>query len=211
MVGDDNAPNLRLEHRQCRPAPIALALYEPDIAANAGAMIRTCACLGVDVALIEPAGFAIGDRRFRRAAMDYLSHAAISHHASFERFENWRRAAGRRLVLLTTDGDSPLWEFIFRPGDVIMVGRESAGVPEAVAATADSRVRIPIRSPLRSLNVGIAAALALGEAFAPVCARSMIHESEHDYLQRARDFARRLGDARAASPCQMAKSDGRNG
>ena len=145
-------------------APIALALYEPDIAVNAGAMMRTCACLGVDAAIIEPAGFPVSDRRFRRSGMDYLDHLAIERHASFERFETWRRTTARRLVLLTTKGDSQLWDFAFRPGDVLMVGRESAGVPDAVAAVADARVRIPIRPPLRSLNVGIAAALALGEA-----------------------------------------------
>jgi tRNA (cytidine/uridine-2'-O-)-methyltransferase len=145
-------------------SPIALALYEPDIAANAGAMMRTCACLGVDAAIIEPAGFLISDRRFRRSAMDYLDQLVIDRHASFERFETWRAGSGRRLVLLTTKGDSQLWEFVFRPGDILMVGRESAGVPDAVAALADARVRIPIRPPLRSLNVGIAAALALGEA-----------------------------------------------
>jgi tRNA (cytidine/uridine-2'-O-)-methyltransferase len=145
-------------------APIALALYEPDIAANAGAMMRTCACLRVDAAIIEPAGFPVSDRRFRRSGMDYLDHVAIERHASFERFETWRRTTGRRLVLLTTKGESRLWDFDFHPGDVLMVGRESAGVPDAVAAVADARVRIPIRPPLRSLNVGIAAALALGEA-----------------------------------------------
>ena len=145
-------------------APIALALYEPDIAANAGAMMRTCACLGIDAAIIEPAGFPVSDRRFRRSGMDYLDHVAIERHASFERFETWRRTTGRRLVLLTTKGESRLWDFDFHPGDVLMVGRESAGVPDAVAAVADARVRIPIRPPLRSLNVGITAALALGEA-----------------------------------------------
>jgi tRNA (cytidine/uridine-2'-O-)-methyltransferase len=145
-------------------APIALALYEPDIAANAGAMMRTCACLGIDAAIVEPAGFPVSDRRFRRSGMDYLDHVAIERHASFERFETWRRTTGRRLVLLTTKGESRLWDFDFHPGDVLMVGRESAGVPDAVAAVADARVRIPIRPPLRSLNVGIAAALALGEA-----------------------------------------------
>ena len=145
-------------------SPITLALYEPDIAANAGAMMRTCACLGVDAAIIEPAGFRISDRRFRRSGMDYLDELVIARHDSFERFETWRAASGRRLVLLTTRGDSQLWDFVFRPSDILMVGRESAGVPDAVAALADARVRIPIRPSLRSLNVGIAAALALGEA-----------------------------------------------
>jgi tRNA (cytidine/uridine-2'-O-)-methyltransferase len=146
------------------PALITLALYEPDIAANAGAMMRTCACLGVDAAIIEPAGFPVSDRRFRRSGMDYLDNLSLERHVSFERFEIWRRAAGRRLVLLTTKGESPLWDFAFRPGDVVMVGRESSGVPGSVEALAEARVRIPIRPPLRSLNVGIAAALALGEA-----------------------------------------------
>ncbi len=145
-------------------ATLTLALYEPDIAQNVGAMLRTCACLGVEAAIIEPAGFPISDRRLRRSGMDYLDALAIERHLSFERFEAWRAQAGRRLVLLTTKGEAALWDFVFRPGDVILVGRESAGVPEAVRARADARVTIPIRPPLRSLNVGVAAALALGEA-----------------------------------------------
>lgn len=148
-----------------RPAaPLLLALYEPDIAQNAGAMMRTCACLGVDAAVIEPAGFRLGDSRFRRAGLDYLDALAVARHDSWARFEAWRAAAGRRLALLTTKGETTLWDFRFRPGDVLLVGRESAGVPDAVAAKADARVRIPIRPPLRSLNVGVAAAIALVEA-----------------------------------------------
>src|SRR5271157_1550871 len=103
-------------------APLLLALFEPDIAQNAGAMMRTCACLGVDAVIIEPAGFPISDRRFRRSGMDYLDHLEIARHTSFERFETWRRASGRRLVLLTTRGDAQLWGFAFQAGDVIMVG-----------------------------------------------------------------------------------------
>ncbi len=143
---------------------LTLALFEPDIAQNVGAMLRTCACLGVDAAIIEPAGFALSDRRLRRSGMDYLDALSIERHLSFERFENWRAEAKRRLVLLTTKGDDALWDFAFAPGDVILVGRESAGVPDEVRQAADARVRIPIRQPLRSLNVGVAAALALGEA-----------------------------------------------
>jgi tRNA (cytidine/uridine-2'-O-)-methyltransferase len=144
--------------------PLLLALYEPDIAQNAGAMMRTCACLGVDVAVIEPAGFRMADSRFRRAGMDYLSALRIASHNSWTQFDLWRLAARRRLVLLTTKGETDLWDFAFAEGDVILVGRESAGVPESVAATADARVRIPILPPLRSLNVGVAAAIALAEA-----------------------------------------------
>jgi tRNA (cytidine/uridine-2'-O-)-methyltransferase len=143
---------------------LVLALYEPDIAANAGAMFRTCACFGADAAIVEPAGFVFSDKKFRRAGMDYLDALAITRHASFAAFEAWRAAEARRLVLLTTGGDVDLWDFAFQPGDVLMVGRESAGVPEAVHAGADVRLRIPILAPLRSLNVGVAAALALGEA-----------------------------------------------
>jgi tRNA (cytidine/uridine-2'-O-)-methyltransferase len=144
--------------------PLCLALFEPDIAQNAGAMLRTCACLGVAAAIIEPAGFRIADSRFRRAAMDYIEALDLSRHDSWAAFEVWRRAAGRRLVLLTTQGESELWNFEFRLGDCLLVGRESAGAPPVVRAAADARVRIPIRPPLRSLNVGVAAALALGEA-----------------------------------------------
>jgi tRNA (cytidine/uridine-2'-O-)-methyltransferase len=145
-------------------ADLLLALFEPDIAANAGAMFRTCACLGAGAAIIEPAGFPFSDRRFRRSGMDYLDALRIDRHASFERFEAWRAGEGRRLVLLTTKGDAELWDFAFHPDDVLLVGRESAGVPEFVAAAADQRVRIPLRPPLRSLNVGVAAAIALAEA-----------------------------------------------
>lgn len=144
--------------------PFLLALYEPDIAQNAGAMMRTCACFGVDAAVIGPAGFHITDSRFRRSGMDYLSRVRISSHDSWAKFESWRGAARRRLVLLTTRGETNLWDFAFAHGDVILVGRESAGVPPSVRAAADARVRIPILPPLRSLNVGVAAAVALSEA-----------------------------------------------
>lgn len=145
-------------------ALLTLALYEPDIAQNVGAMLRTCACLAVEAAIIEPAGFALSDRRLRRSGMDYLDALSIERHISFARFETWRADTGRRLVLLTTKGTDELWDFAFAPGDIVLVGRESAGVPDAVREAADARVRIPIRPPLRSLNVAVAAALALGEA-----------------------------------------------
>jgi tRNA (cytidine/uridine-2'-O-)-methyltransferase len=146
------------------PAPLLLALYEPDIAQNAGAMMRTCACVGIDAAIIEPAGFRVGDSRFRRAGMDYLDALTIASHESWAQFEAWRDAAQRRLALLTTKGDMSLWDFAFREGDIILVGRESTGVPAAVSASADARLRIPIRPPLRSLNVGVAATIAVTEA-----------------------------------------------
>lgn len=110
-------------------APLLLALYEPDIAQNAGAMMRTCACFGVDAAIIEPAGFRVGDSRFRRAGMDYLDAVSLARHNSWAKFEAWRAAAGRRLTLLTTRGETRLWDFAFRPGDILLVGRELAGRP----------------------------------------------------------------------------------
>jgi tRNA (cytidine/uridine-2'-O-)-methyltransferase len=144
--------------------PLCLALYEPDIAQNTGAMLRTCACFGVRAAIIEPAGFPVSDRHFRRAGMDYLDHVEIDRHVSWRAFSQWRRDNRKRLVLLTTRAQETLWDFAFHADDVIMVGRESAGAPQEVHDAADARVRIAIRPPLRSLNVGVAAALALGEA-----------------------------------------------
>ena len=145
-------------------APLLLALFEPDIAQNTGAMMRTCACLGVDAAIIEPAGFRFNDSRFRRAGMDYLDALTIKTYDSWPDFAAWRASSQRRLVLLTTKGPTCLWDFAFRDGDIILVGRESAGVPEVVSASADSRLRIPMRPRLRSLNVGIAATIAITEA-----------------------------------------------
>jgi tRNA (cytidine/uridine-2'-O-)-methyltransferase len=110
----------------------SLALYQPDIPQNAGNMLRLCACLAVDVHIIEPAGFDLSDRALKRAGMDYLAHIAPVRHLSFGDFEAWRKRAGRRLALLTTRGAKPYAEFMFDEGDVIMVGRESAGVPDNV-------------------------------------------------------------------------------
>ena len=147
------------------PQPM-LALYQPDIAQNAGTLLRMCACLGVEAALIGPAGFACGDRSLRRAGMDYLDHVTLSRHACFEDFDVWRRTQRppRRLVLLTTKSPLSHLDVRFRAGDVLMVGRESAGVPDEVAVKADLAVSIRLRPGMRSLNVAIAAAMALGEA-----------------------------------------------
>ncbi len=145
-------------------APFRLALYQPDIPQNAGTMLRLCACLGLDAALIGPAGFPMSDRHFRRAGMDYLDHVNIERHASWREFEHWRAAKGRRLALLSTGGDTAYTDFIFQPGDIVMVGRESAGAPQEVHASAQARLRIPVRAGLRSLNVAVAAAMVLGEA-----------------------------------------------
>ncbi len=142
-------------------ANVRLALYEPDIPQNTGAILRLGACLGVAVDIIEPCGFVLDDRRLRRAGMDYLDRVAMSRHASWPAF---RRVRAGRLVLLTTRGEDRLSGFRFRNGDTILLGRESAGVPEPVHDAADARVVIPMTDGARSLNVALAAALALGEA-----------------------------------------------
>jgi len=141
-----------------------LALYQPDIPQNAGTLLRLCACLGVDVDIVEPAGFPVSDRAFRRAGLDYLDKVNIARHVSFSAFEESRRKAGQRLVLLTTRAAQAHTAFRFVPGDVLMVGRESAGVPDEVHAAADARIIVPMREGLRSMNVAVAAAIVLGEA-----------------------------------------------
>lgn len=143
---------------------VELALYQPDIPQNTGTLIRLSGCLGMPLHIIHPAGFAITQKTLRRAAMDYAALAEIVQHASFEAFEAWRRSAGRRLVLLTTRARTSAYAANYAAGDILMVGRESAGVPEAVAARADVAVRIPMRPEARSLNVAVAAAMILGEA-----------------------------------------------
>jgi tRNA (cytidine/uridine-2'-O-)-methyltransferase len=142
----------------------SLVLYQPDIPQNAGAMLRLCACLGLEAHIVEPAGFDVSDRALKRAGMDYLAHIAPIRHLGWGEFEAWRKREGRRLVLLTTKGAQPYAEFTFAAGDLVMVGRESAGVPDAVHAAADARLLIPMAAGLRSLNVATAAAMVLGEA-----------------------------------------------
>jgi tRNA (cytidine/uridine-2'-O-)-methyltransferase len=141
-----------------------LALYEPDIPQNTGTILRLCACLGVTAHLIEPAGFPISDRDFRRSGMDYLDQVIIERHASFAAFDEWRKSRDLRLILFTTRGATPYLDHAFTPGDVLMFGRESAGVPDPVHAAADARLLIPMQPGLRSINVAMASAMALGEA-----------------------------------------------
>jgi len=143
---------------------VRLALYQPDIPQNAGTMMRMAACLGVALDLIEPAGFDVSDRNLRRAGLDYLDQLDMTRHVSFAAFDGARRAAGARLVLATTRGAASYVDFSFRPDDVLMVGRESAGVPDIVHDAADARLVVPMRPGLRSLNVAVAAAMILGEA-----------------------------------------------
>lgn len=139
-----------------------LALFEPDIPQNTGAILRLAACLGVAVDVIEPCGFVWSDRHLKRAGMDYLDRVTLLRHASWAPFLAARDSG--RLVLLTTSGDSRLWDFQFRADDTLLFGRESAGVPDAVRAASAAQIRIPLCIGTRSLNVALAAALALGEA-----------------------------------------------
>ena len=143
---------------------LRLALYQPDIPQNTGTMLRLAACLGVAVEIIEPAGFDVSDRHLRRSGLDYLDHVTITRHRSWQAFEDWRREAGVRLLLATTKGALPYTAHAFADDDCLLVGRESAGVPEAVHQAADARLVVPIREGLRSLNVAVAAAMMLGEA-----------------------------------------------
>ena len=143
---------------------VDLALYQPDIAQNTGTLLRLGACLGVMVHIIHPTGFQFSPRSIKRGALDYLEHALFTEHDSYAHFDAWRRNAGRRLALLTTKTATSAYEAAYRPDDILMLGRETAGVPEAVAADAELRVRIPMRQDMRSLNVAVAGSLVLGEA-----------------------------------------------
>jgi tRNA (cytidine/uridine-2'-O-)-methyltransferase len=141
-----------------------IALYEPDIPQNTGTILRLCACLGVEAHIIEPAGFPVTDRAFRRAGMDYLDRVAIVRHGSFQAFDEWRASQRLGLVLLTTSATRSYLDHAFKDNQVVLFGRESAGLPEAVHQAADTRLRIPIAEGLRSLNVAMAVAMVAGEA-----------------------------------------------
>jgi tRNA (cytidine/uridine-2'-O-)-methyltransferase len=141
-----------------------IALYEPDIPQNTGTILRLAACLGVAADIIEPAGFPVSDRAFRRAGMDYLDQVTIARHASWQAFAAWRAQAGGRLILFTTGAATSYLDHDFRPDDLLLFGRESAGVPEAVHQAAQARLVIPMRPGFRSLNVAVAVAMAVGEA-----------------------------------------------
>ncbi|MBB3971539.1 tRNA (cytidine(34)-2'-O)-methyltransferase [Hansschlegelia beijingensis] len=141
-----------------------LALYQPDIPQNAGTLLRLAACMGLAADIVEPAGFPVSDRAFRRAGLDYLEKVSVVRHASFAAFEARRRAEGSRLVLLTTRAETSYLDARFAPDDVLMVGRESVGAPPEVHDAAELRVAVPMLPELRSLNVAIAAAMVLSEA-----------------------------------------------
>lgn len=139
-----------------------IALFEPEIPGNVGAVLRLGACLGAAVDLIEPMGFEWDDRRVRRTAMDYIDHVAVARHPDFDAFRT--SVGSQRLVLFTTKSRRSAYDFRFMPDDILLFGKESGGVPNAVAEACDERLRLPIRSQVRSMNVATAAAIALSEA-----------------------------------------------
>jgi tRNA (cytidine/uridine-2'-O-)-methyltransferase len=164
-------PALRkMPYRPCplcpssRAATMPIALFEPDIPQNTGTILRLAACLGIEVHLIEPAGFPTSDRAFRRAGMDYLDAVKLARHASWEAFARWRTAQGLRLVLFTTEASTSYLDHRYEPRDILLFGRESAGVPAHVHAAAEVRLCIPMQAGLRSLNVAMTCAMAVGEA-----------------------------------------------
>jgi tRNA (cytidine/uridine-2'-O-)-methyltransferase len=146
-----------------RPMTVDLVLYQPDIAQNTGTLLRLGACLGVAVHIVHPTGFPFSRRELKRGGLDYLDQAEIVEHDSYDHFDRWRRENARRLVLLTTKSSESAYTFAYRPGDLLMLGRESAGVPDPVHNAADARIRIPMRPGLRSINVAVAAAMIIGE------------------------------------------------
>jgi tRNA (cytidine/uridine-2'-O-)-methyltransferase len=138
-----------------------IALYQPEIAGNVGAVLRLAACMGVGVDVIEPTGFVFSDARMKRAGMDYIDHAEMVRHSDWTAFQEQIEG---RLILMTTKGSSSLYDFTFHANDVLMFGRESAGVPEHVAAQCAARARIPMAASARSLNLSVSAGIALTEA-----------------------------------------------
>lgn len=141
-----------------------LVLYQPDIPGNTGTLLRLAACTGTVLNVIGPAGFRMDDGALRRAGMDYLEIAATRRHVDWNAFQAWRTGENRRLVLMTTRAEAPYCDFSFAPADLVMLGRESAGVPQDVHEAADFRLAIPMAANARSLNMALAGAMVLGEA-----------------------------------------------
>jgi tRNA (cytidine/uridine-2'-O-)-methyltransferase len=143
---------------------LRIALYQPDIAGNTGTILRFAACLGLGVDIIEPAGFPLSDKALRRAGMDYLEMAALTRHVDWDAFEDWRKVHAKRLVLLSTKATAPYTEFAFARGDILLFGRESAGVPDPIHQAADARLTVPMQGGARSINVALSVAMVAGEA-----------------------------------------------
>ncbi len=145
-----------------------LAIYQPDIPQNTGTMIRLATCLGVDIDIIEPCGFPFSVKGLRRAGMDYLEHANIARHASWDHFREFAENEGRRVILLTTKSSKSYLDVKYKKTDILLLGRESAGAPEEVHEFSSHRVLIPMKGEFRSINVATSAAMVLGEALRQV-------------------------------------------
>ena len=143
---------------------VRIALYQPEIAGNVGAVLRLSACLNVACDIIEPCGFPFSDKGLKRAGMDYADAVEIERHSDAGAFIASANANNRRIVLMTTKGSTSLFNVEFGADDIILMGSESSGVPEEIHAAADLRIRIPMQPPFRSLNVSVAAGIALAEA-----------------------------------------------
>ena len=141
-----------------------IALYEPDIPQNTGNIFRLGACLGINVDIIEPAGYVFDDKRFKRASMDYINHINYKRHLDWNTFLNWSKKNNFRLILLTTKSDNIYYKYNFKSNDILIFGRESAGVPKKVHNVVDNKITIPMVKDLRSINVSSAVALVIGEA-----------------------------------------------
>jgi len=139
-----------------------LALFQPDIPQNTGTMMRLCACLNVPMDIIEPCGFALSDKNLKRAGMDYLDHLDLTRHMNWQSFRNTDKT--KRIILLTTKAQTRFTDFAFQADDTLLVGRESAGVPDGVHDACDQRIIIPMAGGVRSINVAVAAAMVLSEA-----------------------------------------------
>ena len=145
-----------------------IALYQPDIPGNTGTILRFAACMGVGVDIIEPAGFRLDDKTLKRAGMDYLELASLTRHASWDAFEEWRIGEQARLILITTKATDAYTNFSFRPDDILLFGRESAGVPEGVHKVADAQLLIPMVEGARSINLALSVSMVMGEAIRQV-------------------------------------------
>ncbi len=141
-----------------------IALYQPDIPQNTGNIFRLAACLGVSVDVIEPAGFFFEDKRLQRSLMDYIDHLDYKKHVDWEAFYQWSKTNNHKLILLTTKSQKKYYDFKFNNSDILLFGRESAGVPEKIHQCVNERLLIPMQKGLRSLNVSSAASMVLGEA-----------------------------------------------
>lgn len=150
---------------------LRIALYQPDIPGNTGTILRLAACMGIGVDIIEPAGFVLSDKNLKRAGMDYLASVTMTRHVNWQRFDEWRLNEGRRLVLASTKAAERYTDFVYAENDILLFGRESAGVPDDVHNTADARIIIPMVEGQRSINVAMSAAMITGEALRQIAWR----------------------------------------